>query len=219
MVEHSVCIREVRGSNPLRSTLIHLYLRMSIIKTDNPQELGNLLSKHFSENKIYLEALDVVKKNSSGKVWLIGSGVYKTLLNLLYRSSYEVKDWDFIVGKVTKPLKLKNGWVAGETKHGNPKLKKGCFVIDLIALDNIHSIKERNLEPDIRHYLSGVPLTIQSIVFSVDGNFLMGDVGIKSLLTKTVGINNGGEYDYEKGVHGDLYTTKRYADILGFKEV
>ncbi len=116
---------------------LSLPLNMSIVKEDSQQKLGNLLGKHLSENKIYLEALGIVKKNSSGKAWLIGSGVYKTLLNLLYGSSYEVKDWDFIVAKITTPLRLENGWTVGESKHGNPKLKKGDFIIDLIALDNI----------------------------------------------------------------------------------
>lgn len=192
---------------------------MSIRKTDNPQELGKLLGKHLSENKIYLEVLSVVKENSGGKVWLVGSGAYKTLLNLLYRSNYEIKNWDFIVEKITKPLKLENSWAAGETKHGNPKLKKDDFVIDLIALDNIHSIKERNLEPSINNYLNGTPLTIQSIAFDVDENELLGEMGIKSILTKKVGINNKTEYDYAAGIYGDWYSAKRYASNLGFKEV
>lgn len=192
---------------------------MSIVKEDNQQKLGNLLRKHLSENKIYLEALDVVKGNSNGKVWLIGSGAYKTLLNLLYGGSYEVKDWDFIVTKITVPLKLENGWTAGETKHGNPKLKKGDFVIDLIALDNIHSIKERDLEPKIANYLSGAPLSIQSIAFDVDEKELLGELGIQSILTKSVGVNNKEEYDYAVNIYGDLYSVKRYANTLGFNEI
>lgn len=192
---------------------------MAIVKSNNPQKLGNLLRKHLSENKIYLEALGIVKKNSIGKVWLIGSGVYKKLLNLLYGSGYEIKDWDFIVTKITTSLKLENGWTAGESKHGNPKLKKGDFVIDLISLDNIHSIKERSLEPKIANYLSGAPLSIQSIAFDVDEKELLGELGIQSILAKTVAINNKEEYDYAASIYGDLYSVKRYANILGFNEI
>ncbi len=218
MVEHPVCIRETPVRSWLGPKITYLYLHISTMQSHSPKELSDLLGNKLSENKIYLEALNIVKKNSSGKIWLIGSGVYKTLLNLLYGGSYEVKDWDFVAEKIITPLKFENDWVVGETKHGNPKLKKDDFVIDLIALDNIHSIKERNLEPNINNYLSGTPLTIQSIAFDVDENELLGEIGTQSVLTKKVGINNKAEYDYATGIYGDLYSTKHYADKLGFEK-
>jgi len=126
-----------------------------------------------------------------------------------------IKDWDFIVEKIITPLKLGNDWGLRKTKHGNPKLKKGGFVIDLIALDNIHSIKRRKLKPNINNYLNGVPLTIQSLAFDVNKNILWGRIGIKSILTKTVGINNKTEYKYELNISGNRYSIKRYEKILG----
>ena len=90
----------------------------------NPKELSVLLTGSLAQNDIYLEALDVVRKNSSGKIWLIGSGVYKTLLNLLYHDNFSVKDWDFIVEAVKPLLVINKDWIVGETKHGNPKFKK-----------------------------------------------------------------------------------------------
>ncbi|MDP3999419.1 MAG: hypothetical protein Q8P76_02400 [bacterium] len=186
---------------------------------ENSQKLSNLLNDNLSKNEVYLEALRIIRKNSNGAIWLIGSGVYKTLLNLLYNNHYVIKDWDFIVEKITTPLKLENGWVAGETKHGNPKLKKDGLVMDLIALNNIHSITKRGLEPDIKHYLSGVPLTIQSIAFNVDQKILIGEAGIESLLNKTIGINNLDEYTYAESIYGDRYTTQHFASVLGFQKI
>ena len=189
------------------------------METLNAKELNNLLYRSLSKNKIYLEALSIVKKNSSGKVWLIGSGVYKTLLNVLYGHTYDIKDWDFIVEKIKSTLNLENNWKVGETKGGNPKLKKNDFVIDLISLDNIHSIQTRNLSPSIANYLTGTPLTIQSLAFDVDENLILGEVGIKSILTRTISVNNASENNYAKGAYGDTYSTKRYADTLRLKEI
>ncbi len=211
----SVALCEGEAKQATSPTNLFVSISMEI---SDLRELSNLLGNNLSQSGVYLEALDGVRKNSQGKTWLIGSGVYKTLLNALYGCAYSIKDWDFITEMITAPIKLGDGWIATETKHGNPKLKKGDFVIDLIALDNIHSIKERNIEPNINNYLSGTPLTIQSIAFDVNRNELLGEVGIQSILTKTVGVNNKAEYDYAAGIYGDLYSTKRYADRLGFKK-
>lgn len=180
-------------------------------------ELGELLREHLAANKKYLDSLKVVQENSQGRIWLIGSGVYKILLSALYGRAFHIKDWDFIVEKVGSPLKLGNGWELTETKHGNPKLTKSDFVIDLISLDNIHSIKQRNIEPSIENYLSGVPLTIQSIAFDIGVNKLVGDVGIQSILYGTIGVNNEAEYTYAAGIYGDRYSVKQYADALGLR--
>lgn len=180
------------------------------------EEINKILDKHLSENKGYLQALDVARKNSSGKIWLIGSGVYKTLLNLLYEQNHTVKDWDFIAEKVFFPLELTDGWTAEKTKHGNPKLIKDDFVIDLVDLNNVHSIKERNLGPEIGHFLSGTPLTIQSVAFDIEEKVVLGEAGIGSILTKTVGVNNRVEYDYAVSIYGDKHSVSRYAEMFGF---
>ncbi len=183
------------------------------------EELNRILNEHLSGNSGYLNALEVVKRNSSGKIWLVGSGVYKTFLNFLYDHTHSIKDWDFIAERIFFPLELANGWTAEKNKHGNPKLTKGELVADLIDLRNIHSIKERKLEPDIEHYLTGTPLTIQSVAFDIDKKAVIGEMGIESVLTKTVGINNMKEHEYAAEIYGDRYSAKRYAELLGFTEV
>lgn len=185
----------------------------------NTDALGRILYESLARNEKYMDSLKIVRQNSAGAIWLIGSGVYKILLSALYGRTFRVKDWDFIVEKVSAPLKLENDWELAETKHGNPKLKRSDFVIDLISLDNIHSIKERSIEPSIENYLSGVPLTIQSIAFDISANKLLGDVGVQSILQRTVGVNNEAEYNYAAGIYGDRYSVKHYADALGLRVV
>jgi hypothetical protein len=185
----------------------------------NLQNLSKLLAGALLKNEGYLEALGVVRANSRGQIWLIGGGVYKTLLSLLYGGHLKTKDWDFIVEKMAEPLKLEGDWAVSLSRFGCPKLKKSNLAIDLIPLDNIHSVQVRGLEPDIQNYLSGTPFTIQSIAFDVDASLLIGDVGIKSLKTRTIGVNNEGEYRYARDMYGELYTPSHWADDLGLSAV
>lgn len=178
------------------------------------ENLEKLLESKLNQNTAYLEALKIVRENSQGKIWLIGSGVYKTLLNLLYNQSHPVKDWDFIVEKIKDPLKLESGWETEKNKHGNFKLKKDGLILDFISLDNIHNIKQRGLSPDINHYLTGTPLTIQSVVFDTEARKIIGEIGINSISKKVVDINNKDEYEYARSIYGDSYSLESFTQKL-----
>lgn len=180
------------------------------------EKLESFIKLNLFENRIYSEIFDVVKNNSEGRVWLIGGVVYKILINELYGSNLESKDWDFVVEKIKKPLNLLSDWEVGESRLGSPKIKKGGIVVDLVPLDNVHSIKQRKLEPKIEHFLSGVPLTTHSLAYDIDSGELLGQTGIQSVLTKTVGINNKSEFDFSQSIYGTSYTVKNFAEVLGF---
>lgn len=92
--------------------------------------------------------------------------------------------------------------------------------VDLFSLQNLHSIERRNLDAYVEHYLTGVPFTIQSIAYDLEKKELVGDVGIKALETKTIGINNFEEaivYVKEKGTIQSVIEKK--AGELRFKAV
>lgn len=190
---------------------------MSHVKNPDSKELSQLLARALLKNEGYLEALDVVKKNSRGKIWLIGGGVYKTLLNLLYGDNFKTKDWDFIAERLVEAPRFEC-WEVMKSGFGNPKLKKGDFYVDLVPLDNIHSIKERGLEPNIDNYLSGTPLTIQSIAFDVDEHSILGEVGLRSVLTRTVGVNNRAAHECARTMYPAHYELSRWAEALGLME-
>ncbi|MFA4999674.1 MAG: hypothetical protein WC519_03045 [Parcubacteria group bacterium] len=89
---------------------------------DGNEKLSALLYDNLAANKFFLEALLIAKDNSSGRIWLIGSGVYKTLINILYGQSHIIKDWDFIVEKLNTNLFVDKGWTLGSS---NPVVING----------------------------------------------------------------------------------------------
>jgi hypothetical protein len=138
----------------------------------------------------FKEALEIIKKNSKGKVWLIGGFVCRSIIQDLYGipMSKDV-DLDFIIEK-PQEIKVPVDWKIEKNSYGNPKLVGPIFEIDYIHLNNIHSIIRRNLKPTIENFLSGTPLNVQSIVFDVTENKVIGDIGIKSIQEKIIAINN-----------------------------
>ncbi|MDX1535898.1 MAG: hypothetical protein R3346_04025 [Candidatus Spechtbacterales bacterium] len=185
----------------------------------NKKDLEKIIKKRVINDNQYQKALTITRENSIGKVWLIGSLIYKTLANELWGCELSPKDFDFIVESIKKPLFLPKEWRAELNTHGNPKLSNGNIEIDLISISNIHSIKERGLSPNISNYLSGVPLSVHSIAYDVLKDKLIGDIGIKSLLNGEISINNESEYEHAKNIYGYRQFIERYAKELGFRVV
>lgn len=187
--------------------------------THTTEELGALLGDYLNDNPVFGEVISLVRQNSEGKIWLVGSAVYRTLAHLIYGSALHIKDWDFLVERSTSSLSCASGWEGLRNRYGNPKFKKDALVVDIFPLGNITSIKKRNLPPHLDHYLTGTPFTIQSIAFDVEHKALVGEIGIRSILTKTVSINYREEYEDARAIYGDSYTAKKYVDGLGFSEI
>jgi len=136
------------------------------------------------------EALNILKRNSTGKIWLIGGFVYRTIANQLYGSIRPKIDLDFIIENPVKEFDLPNGWGVKTSCFGNPKLVNKEKQIDYVPLNNIYSILYRKLEPSIENFLSGVPLTIQSVVYDVYVERIIGETGIKALKNKMIEVND-----------------------------
>lgn len=177
-----------------------------------------MLYGDLSRNHEYVEALGIVKKRSSGKIWLIGSGIYKTLINIFYDAKHKIKDWDFIVENIKDVIEVEDGLEICENNHGNAKINKNGLFIDLIPLNNIHRIKERNLDPSINNYLSSAPFSIQAMAFDVDSHELWGKNGLVSILNKTIEVNNKDELVYAQGLYGDKYLLENFVLSLDFKK-
>lgn len=119
------------------------------------------------------------------------------------------------------PLSLSDGWSARHNRHGNPKLVRRDLSIDLIPFASAHQIQSRGIEPTIEIYLIGVPLTIQSIAYDVASRKLIGEIGLRALATRTVGVNDPRELAYcvaRKGVDEKDYVL-RTAASLGFTPI
>lgn len=166
------------------------------------------------------EALSIIKANSFGNVWLIGGMVYRTIANQLYGTPRPNVDFDFIIEKSVSinDFNLPQGWNVGYNHFGNPKLIGPAQDIDFVPLENVYSIKHRNLVPSIDAYLTGAPLNIQSIAFDVQNKTIVGDIGMKALTQRIVEINDIYYAKYaseEKGTSLREYISK-YAKELNF---
>jgi hypothetical protein len=138
----------------------------------------------------FKEAVEIVKNNSKGNIWLIGGFVCRSIIQDLYgiQMSQDV-DFDFIVEE-PKEVQIPENWEMRMNSYGNPKFIGPEYEIDFVPLNNIHSILRRNLEPTIENFLTGAPLNVQSIVYDVRSNKVIGDIGIKSIQDKIVAVND-----------------------------
>ncbi len=146
----------------------------------------------FSEtHQEYNEALKLIEKNSTGKIWLGGGFLFRNLANLLYGGEApENVDFDFIAEFVNPTITALPGWEILKNNYGNPKFKKGRSRVDLVPLGNILSIQRRGLDPTIENYLTGVPLNIQSMLFDIRSQKLIGEIGLNALRLKNIEVNS-----------------------------
>lgn len=184
-------------------------------------DLERNLHKFLKNDELYQETLQLVRKNSSGNIWLIGGYLSRNLANMLYGTGDPDKgDIDFIVEKLNGHF-ITPDWQVQLNDFGNPKLKKGDTTMDVVPLENIYSIKQRDLDSTIDNFLTGTPLTFQSIVYDTTSGKIIGDIGINSLITRTIGINHQ-EFAKTaakiKKMTLDDYIEK-YAQSFGFKRI
>ena len=136
------------------------------------------------------QAIEIVRKNSQGRIWIIGGFVYRTLARKLYGGIEKpVKDYDFIVEQPNPAIELPDGWKRTLNHFGNPKFV-GDFQIDFVPLRMVYSILKRGVPATIENYLNGTPLNVESIAYDVAGERVIGDTGISALERRVVAVNN-----------------------------
>jgi len=178
-----------------------------------------IVKEKILRDESFTDALEITRKNSFGKIWLIGGALYKTLVQGLYRTGKTTKDFDLIVEKARKQLVLPAGWQRNKNRFGNPKFFNGELEIDFIPLEEIYYIKKNKLEPRIENFLAGVPLNIHFLVYDILDDRIFGDVGIKALEEKVVRVYNLKMANYCARKYNKTVDTmvKEKARDLGFK--
>lgn len=172
-------------------------------------------------NQQFLESLTLVQKNSEGQIWVIGGFVYKNIASVLYGDPKPTGDIDFLVEKLKDSLDIPAEYVCGKTSLGSLRLKKSNFQVDIVKLANVYTIKKINAPECVGSYLDSTPLTVQSIVYDMTRQQIIGDVGIAAIIDKTVKIHNLdnlSEYCEQKGISIESYVRK-HAESLGFKAI
>lgn len=167
------------------------------------------------------EALEIVKRNSSGRIWLIGGFVYRTIASQLYGLLKPEVDLDFVVEYPVSDFYLPDGWRVDKNRYGNPKLINGKKQIDYIPLRNTYPILKRQIEPTIENFLIGVPLTVQSVAYDVNENKVIGEIGIDALQRRVVEANDllCAEYAAKKKNKSLQAMIQEKADGLGFTPI
>ncbi len=157
----------------------------------NDERLNALFRSALANLPGYPEALDIARKNTKGNLWLIGGTVSRLLVRELYGIPLHEFDYDFMCDALAAPLVVPDGWTVSHEKFfGNPTFFKGTLEVDVWPLVTHRYIQNYHLEPTIENFLNGTPFTVQSLVFDVKKQRLVGDVGIKSVLDRTFGVNN-----------------------------
>jgi len=151
---------------------------------------SNRLKDYLSEKEEFQEASEIVCANGRGNIWLIGGSVYRSLAHLLYDVEEPDVDFDFIVEGMNGELILPCGWDLKTNSYGNPKFVSNGSSIDFVLLDTVESIKRRGLDFTFDNFLTGTPLTIQSIGYNVLTGKIEGEIGIYAIRNRIVGIND-----------------------------
>jgi hypothetical protein len=164
--------------------------------------------KPYLRDKVFLEVLDLVRQNSNGKIWIMGGFLYKNLANILYGGKTYNYDIDFIVEDKMTPLKEAAGWEIQTNSYGNQNYvreKNKMSFTDLKKAIRVNGFKNKTIE----EYVKGTPLNIQSIAYDLEENKIIGEKGIKALLSKTIKINNAKNADFYAKMKG-----KKLGDMI-----
>lgn len=180
-------------------------------------ELSHLFKERLEQDPYYPLALNLVKELTVGPSYLVGGTVYKGLINALHKFEYHSKDYDFLVSNITT-LNTPADWTLGKTRFGSPKFQKDDVVVDLIPLNNVLAAKLDGLPGTLESYFKTVPLSIHAIAYDVQTEQLIGDIGIRSILSRTIFVLNQKYYKMCEEVYGkEKYSVESTARKFDFK--
>ena len=164
-------------------------------KMDMGEALGPLFWTRIHKRPAFEDAMDLVRQNSSGKIWLIGGSVFRGLASMLYGARMPEKvDLDFIVERSVpdEQLNLLNKWWRSKNSFGNSKFhhSETGAEVDICPLSQVHSITRRKIEPTIENWMTGTPLNIQSVCFEFHTAKIRGAIGIHAIENLVVAVSD-----------------------------
>lgn len=154
--------------------------------------------KGIEGNLKFNEALEIARRNSrEGGLWVIGGTVFRTIVQELYGvEGEESYDFDFIIENPVRreEVVLPTGWSVVETGLGSLRFMHRTMQVDFVSLcDAMHSSDSPrvlvNREERLQSYFKRTPLTVQSIAYDVLRRSIVGDIGIRAILEKTIAVN------------------------------
>jgi hypothetical protein len=158
---------------------------------------SKIIVKAIEENKEFQNALEIVNKNSQGKIWVMGSFVFRNIACALHNLPKPIfDDYDFVVENIKKDVSLDVGQTFKINSFGGLKISAGPINIDIWELRRTYLIEKLNLQPTIENCLKTTSLDIQSIVYDVQNKKVLGDSGINAILNKKISVNNLTNFKY-----------------------
>lgn len=190
----------------------------------NEKLFSELYKRFLKHNEQFEEAYEIVKKNSKGNIWVIGGYFYRNLAKIIYGEESvrmpPILDIDFLLEGQVREVYAPTDWKLKMTDYGNIYFEQENKRIDLNDLQNLHSIRVRNLKPTIVHFLTGVPFNIQSMVFDCDEQRVVGrKAGFYAMQNRVLKVNNHDIAKIDAKMKGRTIEDmlKKKADELGFK--
>lgn len=181
------------------------------------QKYSDIIQKAIKEDFEFQKSLEIVKKNSNGKIWIMGSFVFRNIASAIHNLPKPVfKDYDFVVEELNKNVNIDNNL----NTFGGLKIKNKEVSIDIWELRKTYLITRLNLEPTIENCLKTASLSIQSIAFNLEENKILGSVGLRSILEKNISVNNMQNFKYyteRKGLSLEEYL-KNQIKKWGFED-
>ncbi len=189
------------------------------------QTLQSLIAKSVQQDPIKTIITDI-ESFCTAPLYLVGGYLYRTLVYELFgKEKSGAADIDFIVGDLFSE-RIPQKYEVRINSHGSPKLKSDDVSIDVWKLCQHVNFPLCEKEPSIENYLDLVPITTQSLAYDLSKGILLGDIGMKSILTRTIAINNKKTYEnYQKvrkragSIPQDYDKLTLLAQELGFKIV
>ncbi|MEK6913798.1 MAG: hypothetical protein AABW47_03975 [Nanoarchaeota archaeon] len=180
------------------------------------EKLVEIVNDSILPNRDFQEALNIVRENSSGKIWLVGGFLYKNLAHYLYGSKKSTKDFDLIVENSNDKLTLPKDWAIRKNHFDGLKFVNEEKQIDFIPLARVCYCEGY---PSIDNFLKSGGLNIHCLAYDIFNNEILGEVGIKALEQKIIASYNLKVLEEGTRRYGrtpnDLIKTK--AEELGFK--
>lgn len=139
----------------------------------------------------FRDACELIARNTRGRYWICGGYVFRTLARERYGTGQNAPDIDIMTEKRLPAPVCPEGWNLLQNRYGNHKfVRRDGLKVDVWCLHDMHGIRTLGLRTTLRNYLRCTPLTVQSIVYDVTRQRVIGAVGIRALASRTIAINH-----------------------------
>lgn len=168
------------------------------------------------ENPAFKKALQLVKKSSTGRIWVTGGFVYRNIIAQLYQATQPYTyDIDFVVEHRNPTLEPAPGWKIATNSFGNKNYVSNQHKTSITSFDMVHRVSG-NIVRNIDDYLSETPLNIQSLAYDLQTGELLGPIGLKAITQKAIRIHNYPQamfYTQKRSITPEEYARQKASEL------